>query len=115
MPMLLTFELCIAAVVSINFLEVYGRKLHIIAGTSACTVCLTVVSIGYFINNLAPFLSQLFIIFGLLIYLFCFGLTFSPVVWMYIPEVVQPNLVGYPVMGNWFGASIVMILFPIGL
>lgn len=112
MPALLMFELLIASTISVHFLHIYGRKLHALAGSSACTVCLLIVTTGYFIQTNHLVLTQLLIVFGLLGYLFCFGMTFSPVIWMYIPEVVQPRLVGYAVMGNWLGAALMVILFP---
>ena len=42
-----------------------------------------------------------------------FGLSLGPVVWLYIPEVVQPNIVPFSTGINWGGAALVMLLFPI--
>jgi hypothetical protein len=42
-----------------------------------------------------------------------FGFSLGPVVWLYIPEIVQPNIVPYSTASNWIFASIVIILFPI--
>ena len=42
-----------------------------------------------------------------------FGLSLGPVVWLYIPEIVQPRIVPFSTATNWIIASIVIILFPI--
>ncbi len=42
-----------------------------------------------------------------------FGLSLGPVVWLYIPEVVQPNIVPFSTGANWGAAALVMLLFPI--
>lgn len=42
-----------------------------------------------------------------------FGLSLGPVVWLYIPEIVQPNIIPYSTAANWISASLVISLFPI--
>ena len=42
-----------------------------------------------------------------------FGLSLGPVVWLYIPEIVQPKIVSYSTAANWITASLVIILFPV--
>lgn len=66
-------------------------------------------------TNKIPFggLSAFIIIISLLIYRAFFGLTLGPVVWMYIPEIVQPNIVPYSTMANYTSCTACMISFPI--
>ena len=42
-----------------------------------------------------------------------FGVSLGPVVWLYIPEIVQPKIVPFSTATNWICASLVIILFPI--
>ena len=42
-----------------------------------------------------------------------FGVSLGPIVWLYIPEVVQPQIVPFSTATNWICASLVIILFPI--
>lgn len=42
-----------------------------------------------------------------------FGFTLGPVVWVYLPEIVQPNVLPYATLVNWLSAAAVMFLFPV--
>lgn len=53
------------------------------------------------------------IIAGLFIFMAAFGLSLGPFVWIMIAESVPPKFVPYGIMGNWVGATIETILFPI--
>lgn len=50
---------------------------------------------------------------GLVIFMANFGLSLGPIVWLYIPEIVEPEVVPFSTLSNWASAAIVMILFPI--
>jgi hypothetical protein len=50
---------------------------------------------------------------GLIIFMGNFGLSLGPVVWVYLPEIVQSEILPYAVMANWLSASFVMLLFPV--
>jgi hypothetical protein len=68
--------------------------------------------IGFLIKDSAP-IGESFILIGLFCYMAVFGLSLGPVVWLYIPEIVQPKIVPYSTASNWISASLVIILFPI--
>jgi MFS family permease len=42
-----------------------------------------------------------------------FSFTLGPIVWLYMAEIVKPNIIPYGTIVNWFGATLVMLLFPI--
>jgi Na+/melibiose symporter-like transporter len=42
-----------------------------------------------------------------------FGLSLGPVVWLYIPEIVQPKIVPYSTMANWMATLLIVFLFPV--
>lgn len=47
------------------------------------------------------------------IYMAAFGLTLGPIVWLYIPEIVEPNVIPYSTMTNLFGTALCIIGFPL--
>ena len=72
-------------------------------------------SVGFFIKDSEDNedVGNNLIISGLVIYMTAFGLSLGPVVWLYIPEIVEPAIVAFSTGSNWLSASIVIILFPI--
>ena len=42
-----------------------------------------------------------------------FGISLGPVVWLYIPEIVQANIIPFSTGVNWAAAACCMLLFPI--
>jgi hypothetical protein len=50
---------------------------------------------------------------GLFLFMAVFGLSFGPLVWLYIPEIVPASIIPYSTTTNWVTASMVIILFPI--
>lgn len=50
---------------------------------------------------------------GLFVYMAVFGSTLGPVVWLYIPEIVEDKIVPITTAFNWACSSIVIILVPI--
>jgi hypothetical protein len=42
-----------------------------------------------------------------------FGITLGPVVWVYLPEIIQPKILSYAAMVNWLTAAFIMLFFPV--
>ena len=42
-----------------------------------------------------------------------FSFTLGPIVWLYMAEIIKPNIMPYGSMINWLGATLVMFTFPI--
>lgn len=53
------------------------------------------------------------IILGLALYVANFGMSLGPVFWLYIPEIVEPEMIPFPTLANWASSSLVVIFFPI--
>lgn len=54
------------------------------------------------------------IVFGLLlIYMIIYGVSIGPAVWLYVPEILPPNVVPYATVLNWIGCSFCIIILPI--
>lgn len=73
------------------------------------------VAIGFFIRSgdEDSTIGQVLVLVGLFLYMGVFGVSLGPVVWLYIPEIVQPKIVPFSTATNWICASLVIILFPI--
>ena len=50
---------------------------------------------------------------GLVYFMASFNLSLGPVVWLYIPEIVDPSFLPYSTMVNWGSSALCILLFPI--
>lgn len=48
---------------------------------------------------------------GMGFFMLCFGMTIGPGVWLYVPEIVQPQLVPLVTGVNWAAATVVIVFF----
>lgn len=46
------------------------------------------------------------------LYMLFFPMSFGPIMWLYFPEVIQPNIVSLAVMANWLTNGAILIVFP---
>ncbi len=90
-----------------------GRRTILLFGTLLEGIACILISVGFFIKDNNSSASEVMILIGLFFYMAVFGLSLGPVVWLYIPEIVQPRIVAYSTTSNWICASLVIILFPI--
>ena len=72
-------------------------------GALSTSVGAVIVAIGFLSNSLT------WIIFGIVFFMACFGLTLGPVVWIYLPEVAQPKIIAFATASNWGTCSLVML------
>lgn len=42
-----------------------------------------------------------------------FSCTLGPIVWLYMAEIIKPNIIPYGTFINWFAATLVMLSYPI--
>lgn len=68
---------------------------------------------GFFLKSTYPGTSIVLIIFGLVLFMANYGFTLGPVVWVYVSEIVQPNILPYANLICWASAAFIMLLFPI--
>ena len=99
--------------ISLKFVNKYGRKQLTLWGTYGIIVSHISISIGYFINHTNEALSQKVVFFSLILFLFIYAMTYGPIMWMWLPEALQPSQIGFAVTANWSGVSLTLILFPI--
>lgn len=113
LPILINMEQVVAAIFTSYLLTVVGRKVLLQVGSFMACVGCGVIAAGFFIKNSLPGVSIVLIVFGLVLFMANFGFTLGPVVWVYLPEIVQPNVLPYATMVNWASAAIIMLLFPV--
>lgn len=71
------------------------------------------IGIGFIIQDSSNTFASVLIISGLIIFMADFGLSLGPVVWLYIPEILEPNYIAFSTLANWATASLITIFFPI--
>ena len=103
----------ILALLAILLLQKYGRKQLLLIGLAFLAFSLLNFSIGLIFRKKWITVAPIIIIGSSLLYFIAFVLTLGPIMWLYIPEIIQPNRVSYAVMSNWFTNSSIMVLFPI--
>ena len=114
MPSLINFEQVLATFVTSYLLTKFGRRQILLYGALFEGIACGLVMIGFFVKGDSDSSSgEGLILAGLFMFMAVFGLSLGPVVWLYIPEIVQPKIVPYSTASNWISASLVIILFPI--
>jgi hypothetical protein len=107
----------LAAIVTIKLMNLKGRKFLIQIGTLVCCICLGALGISFILKGDSNFddsiIETIIIIIGMCIFMTVFGLTLGPIVWLYIPEIVEPNVIPYSTMTNLFGAALCILTFPL--
>jgi len=93
-------------------LKKIGRKALLQLGTLISAIVLTILVIA-FVTVADKTVEQILVIVSLYVFMISFGFTLGPVVWLYIPEIVPASIIPYSTLGNWTGASVTIILFPI--
>lgn len=113
LPIFINLEQVIGAIFASYLLSVVGRKVLLQIGSLMACIGCGVIAGGFFLTTSNPGLSIVLIVFGLVLFIANFGFTLGPVVWVYLPEIVQPKVLPYATMVNWASAAIVILLFPV--
>ena len=90
-----------------------GRKILIQLGTFFSTVCLLIMFFGFQIQKDQQNTAAILISIGMIVFMAFFGLTLGPIVWLYIPEIVEPKIIPFSTMANLIGATICIMIFPL--
>ena len=94
-----------------------GRKTILQTGTFIFIISLLMVAIGFFVQNpddeKVSTATSVLVMGGLIIFMADFGLSLGPIVWLYIPEIVEPQIIPFTTLSNWAAAAVVMFLYPI--
>lgn len=90
-PVFLMLFYLFASLLALPFLKKYGRKELTIYGTIGLLLSLLALSFGYYLSYSQPFVSQLLIVIFLFVYIFIYGVTYAPVMWIWVSEATLPH------------------------
>ncbi len=113
MSSLINLEKLVAVCASSILLAHFGRKTLLQVGTLLAAISCTMSGVGFLIQNDYYGVSEKLIVLGCFCFMGVFGLFLGPVIWLYIPEIVEPSTVALTTAANWVSASLLLILFPI--
>jgi len=82
-------------------------------GMYGLTIAHTMIGIAFIIGNVFPLLAQVLSLGGISFYFYIFGMTYGPILWIWLAEALQPKQLGYAVLANWTGSAITALLYPI--
>ena len=99
----------IANLCTLPILAYYGRKPLTIFGNLTLGIEAVLLGIFLIFSHWGP--STYIILVLLLMYFVVFGV-FSPVIYLYIPEIIPAKIVPFATATNFFGASIAIIFTP---
>ena len=94
-------------------LNKYGRKTILQFGTAGSAISNVVIAVGFWLNVSHPTVALVLILGALLYYMANFNISLGPIVWLYIPEIVQPSFLPYSTMVNWGCSALSILMFPI--
>ncbi len=112
-PIIINLEQVLTSLIVSYLLSKVGRKTLLQVGTALGAFATGIIAIGFFVKDSNSDLGSGFILFGLVVFMANFGISLGPVVWLYIPEIVQPNIISFSTGANWGAAALVMLFFPI--
>ena len=89
MPAIINLTAVLATVGSYFLAKNFGRRPILLYGTVAEGVANILMMTGYFVKD-SNGSGEAIIMVGIFMFMISFGLSVGPIVWLYIPEIVQP-------------------------
>jgi MFS family permease len=120
-PVIMNLEQTLTCLVTSYLLTKLGRKQILQGGTAVGIASLILIGAGFLLrggsdhpdDTTTTTVGNVMILIGLVIFMADFGLSLGPVVWLYIPEILEPDLIAFSTGANWGAATLITILFPI--
>ena len=117
-PVLINIVAIMGCFIAIPVIQRIGRKKTLTYGSLSLSISLGILSLSLGKFNFTNIetnstLHSIWIMFVFIFIRLIFSISLGPLVWMYVPEIVQPNIVPYPTMLNWMTVAGVNLLFPI--
>lgn len=113
-PLITNLIIFIAVGCSFYIISKFGRRPLLLLGNLALTIiCFILGAMFYALanngnNNIATG-AMVFIV----LFMFIYGITVGPIVWLYVPEIVPPRIVPFATFNYWAGVAISMAITPI--
>lgn len=120
-PVIMNLEQTLTCLVTSYLLTKLGRKQILQGGTAVGIASLILIGSGFLLrggsdhpdDTTTTTIGNVMILIGLVVFMADFGLSLGPVVWLYIPEILEPDLIPFSTGANWGAATLITILFPI--
>jgi hypothetical protein len=97
-------------ILGLTLIQKYGRVLLMQLGSILIFIFLVVIGLNFIRGEDR---NDWVIVVTVVLFRGVFSFTLGPIVWLYMAEIVRPNIIPYGTMINWGGATLVMFLFPI--
>lgn len=111
-PLIINAVQLVATILTVFVLTRVGRRpLTLFGNLGLAIIDLAIGVLFVFEDEWKP--SGMFIFALLIVYMFIYGISLGPVVWLYVPEIIPANVVPIATMMNWFGCSLCVIFTPI--
>jgi SP family galactose:H+ symporter-like MFS transporter len=113
LPILISFIPCISAIFVSPLLNRFGRKTLIRNGALVIMLCQLMIIIAFFVKDQAGSFSNLAISSSMIVFMISFGFSFGPVVFTYIPEIMEPKYIPSSTFANLTGMAFCILVFPL--
>lgn len=100
-----------ATFVSVVLLAYFGRRFILLSGSLLLAIINIVIGVMFLILPSWPpaiYVALAFIV----LFMFGFGASIGPAVWLYVPEIVPANYVPPATFMNWLGCTLTIVLPP---
>lgn len=81
---LLMLLFLITSIIAIGYVSRHGRKQMTLLGTYGLAVTLYIMTFGYYIATNSPSLAQIIIFASMILFLIVYGMTYAPIMWMWV-------------------------------
>lgn len=113
-PLITNLIMFFAVGCSFYIISKFGRRPIILFGNLALgLICFALGAMFYALdhngNNSIASGAMVFIV----LFMFIYGITVGPVVWLYVPEIVSPRVVPFATFNYWVGVAVSMAITPI--
>lgn len=116
-PLLINLVRIMFSFVGVGLIRKFGRKTLVQAGTFAIFISHLCISLGFFVNQSKDQADQgwedVIILLSFVCILLAFMTTLGPIMWMYIAEIVQPNVIAPINVSHWTASWLMIALFPV--
>lgn len=114
-PTLINSEQIIGGLITGILLVKFGRKTLLQYGTFIAAMAHIMVGLGFFFKYTLEeeTAGQVFVLIGLVIFMAAYSFSLGPIIWLYIPEIIDVKQVPSALVMHWVTYFIVVFLFPI--
>jgi MFS family permease len=119
-PLILQIIGLLASLYAMKIIRIKGRKELMQFGLFYMGAIYILVAICFQIEQgsrdshpVRALLANVVIVCGLCVCRWIFSMTLGPVVWLYLAEIVEPDVAGVATMINWTTAAIVSLTYPL--